>query len=162
MSVTLSYSSKISVSETLETNVPAATDKGVTHTGYDTTATLNATSTPAATKFAAFEKALSTGTATIDLTALVGTNGAAVDGSGLRVQAIKFRNKSTNANVMTLSKGASNGYDGLGASASITLSPGGEVLLLLKGAGAVIGGTNKNLDLAGTLTQVAEIGIILG
>ena len=162
MSVTLSYSSKISVSETLETNVPAATDKGVTHTGYDTTATLNATSTPAATKFAAFEKALSTGTATIDLTALVGTNGAAVDGSGLRVQAIKFRNKSTNANVLTLAKGSANGYDGLGASFSITLPPGGEVLVRTKAGGAVIGGTNKNLDLAGTGAQVAEIAIVMG
>jgi len=162
MSITVNYNSSVSVTETLETNVPACTDKIVTHTGYNNTANVNAASAPPATKAALFEQPLTDGAATIDLTALVGTNGAAVNGTGLRVQFIKFRNKSTNANVLTLSQGAANGYDGLGASFSVTLPPGGEVLLRTKDAGTDIGPTNKTLDLAGTGAQVAEIAIVMG
>ncbi len=162
MSVSLNYTSKVLATETLETNVPAANDKQVSHNGYDTTATANGSSTPPVSKCAYFEKALSGGAASIDLTALVGTNGAAVDGTGLRVQFLKVRNKSASAANITISKGASNGYDGFGSSFSLTLKPGAEALLRSLDGGTDIGGTNKTLDLAGTGTDVAEVAVILG
>jgi hypothetical protein len=162
MSVSVNYTSKILTTEVLETNVPAANDKSLQHNGYDTVEARTAASSPPVSKCAFFEKALAAGVATIDLTALVGSNGAAVDGSGLRVQFVKFRNKAANGNVMTLSKGAANGYDGLGASFSVTIPPGGEVLVRAQDGGTDIGGTNKTLDLAGTLTQIAEMAIVLG
>jgi len=162
MSVSLAYKAEVGVTEVLSTNVPAGTDKTVTHTGYNTTKTLNGTSSPPATKVAAFEQALTGGAATIDLSALVGTNGATVVGTGLRVQAVKFRGKSDNANPITVAKGASNGYDGFGASFSITLDPGAEVTILPDDAGSDIGSGNKNLDVSGTGTQVLECIIVLG
>jgi hypothetical protein len=170
MSVAINYTSKITATEQLETNMPAANDKQVQHNGYDTAATANATSVPPVAKCAFFQKALVGGAATIDLTALVGSNGAAVDGTGLRVQFIKFRNKSSNAagHVMGLSKGTPNGYDGLGGGEgsagdfTVSLLPGGEVLICTKDCGADIGPTNKTLDLMGVGTDVAELAIALG
>ena len=114
MSVTLTLTSNITAVETLETNVPAAaaTKRRVTHDQFNTTSELNAASTPPVTKVAALQAALTAGAATVDLTSLTGTNGATVDGTGLRVQAMKLRNPSTNANAITVVEGASNGYDG--------------------------------------------------
>ena len=91
MAVTATYDAKCSVTETLATNVPAAqgSNANVTHTGFNTSATLTSSSSPAASKVAAFQQSLSTGTATVDLTSLTGTNGASVDGTGLMVQIIK-------------------------------------------------------------------------
>ena len=162
MSVTVNYTSKMLTTEVLETNVPAAGDKSVQHNGYDTVATASASTTPPVAKCAFFEKALVAGAASIDLTALLGTNGATVDGTGLRVQFLKFRNKATNADPMTLSKGVANGYDGLGAAFSVTLPPGGEALVRAVDGGSDIGSANKTLDLAGVGTEAAEMGIVLG
>jgi len=162
MSVSVNYTSKVLTTEILEANMPAAGDKTVQHNGYDTVATASGSTTPPVSKCAFFEKALVAGAASIDLTAMVGSNGAAVDGSGLRVQFIKFRNKATNGSPMTLSKGASNGYNGLGASFSVAVPPGGEVLVRAQDGGTDIGAANKTFDLSGTGTDVAELAIVLG
>ena len=162
MSVTVSYASTLTVSEILATNVADMSDKTVVHSGYNSSGTYNAASSPPSTTVAAFEQALSSGTATIDLRALLGTNNIAVDGNGLRAQFIKFRNKSTNANPITIAKGASNGYDGLGAAFSIALAVGAEFLMKLNDGGNDIGATNKTLDLTGTGAQVLECEIVMG
>jgi len=164
MSVTVTYLAKVTAVETLETNVPAAAaaNRKVTHSLFDTSKTLDGSSTPPATLVAAFEKALAAGVATIDLRALVGTNNVPVDGNGLRVQVLRIRAKSTNANPITIAKGASNGYDGFGAGFSLTLAPGAEQQLFTNDGGGDISGTNKTLDLTGTLTQALEVEIILG
>jgi hypothetical protein len=162
MSVTLNYTSKINSTEVLEANMPAATDKTVQHGGYDTVVQANGSSSPPVSKCAYFEKALSGGAATIDLTALPGANNATVDGTGLRVQYLKFRNKSANTHKLTLSKGATNGYDGFGASFSLELAPGGEQLVRAVDNGSDIGASNKTLDLSGTGTEIAEFAVVLG
>ena len=162
MSVSVNYTSKVLTTEVLEANVPAANDKTVQHNGYDTVLSVSGSSMPPVTKCAFFEKALVAGAASIDLTSLVGTNGAAVSGTGLRVQFLKFRNKATNANPMTLTKGAANGYDGLGTAFSVALPPGGEALVRAVDGGSDIGSANKTLDLAGVGTEVAELAIVLG
>lgn len=164
MSVDLTYSSLLTAKETLSVNVPAADVKKrvVTHDLYNTVSTLNSGTVPPATDMAAFEKALVAGAVTIDLTALTGTNGRVVDGTGLRVQALKFRNKSVNAATLKLKKGGTNGYDGFGALFSITLAPKAEVMILNEDAGGDISSTNKTLDLTGTDVEVGEFEIILG
>jgi hypothetical protein len=162
MSIQLAYTSKILATETLESNVDLSSDKTVSFNGLDTVRTLNETSTPPVAKGSYQDIPLVAGAKTLDLAALVGANSAAVNGTGLRVQTIKIRNKATNANAMTIAKGASNGYDGLGANFSITLVPGAEMLVLLNDGGTDIGATNKTLDVAGTLTQVVEVGIVMG
>lgn len=162
MSVRVNYNSSLTIRETLETNVPAASDAEILHNGYDTNAPLNSTSTPTATKCAVFAKALSAGAATIDLTALTGTNGVTIDGTGLEVVAAKFQNPSTNANNIQICFGASNAYLlGTNAAWKITLCPGDEYLGKFHNNPA-IDATHKNIDLAGTGSQTLNVEIVLG
>ncbi|MBM4043375.1 MAG: hypothetical protein FJ290_33220 [Planctomycetes bacterium] len=164
MPITATVTSNLTVVETLDGNRPFAADAKarVTHDVLNTSASLTSGSSPPGTKVAAFQKALAAGAGTIDLTALVGTNGLAVDGTGLRVQAVKVRNPATNANPITLSKGAANGYNGFGADFSLALAPGAHALLVPNDAGSDVGGANKNLDLAGTGTQALDVQVVLG
>jgi len=164
MSVIVTYQAKVSVAETLEANVPAtpSASRSVVHSAWDSTKTLKNDSTPPATKVAAFEQALTAGVATIDLTSLLGTNGAEVDGTGLRVQVLRLRAPATNGNPIVISVGASNGYDGFGEDFSLALAPGAEALLFSKDAGSDISGSHKTLDLAGTEVQVLQVEVVLG
>lgn len=161
MAVIVTYRSDCSVIETLTGNIDSlGTDKEVTHNAFNETKTLNSGSTPPATKVAAFIQALDAGAATIDLTALIGTNSAPVDGTGLKVQVLKFKN--LGANTISLTPGAVDGYDIFGSDFKVTLSQNQEVLLYGNDSTPDVGGTDKTLDLAGTTTQTCEIMIILG
>ncbi len=164
MSVALDYQTNITVRETIATNVPAAASNGaiITYSGFNKTSALTATTTPPVSKHAAFAKALSTGTATIDLTALTGTNGATVDGTGLKVQAFKFANPSTNANTITVTFGAATAYLLLGAAWKFILAPGQEVQGFGNSATPTISASLKNIDLAGTGSQILNCEIVMG
>jgi hypothetical protein len=163
MSARCSYSSIVTAKETLETNVDAASNPVVTHNGFNTEETLHATSTPPVTKVFYDTIALVAGAKTIDLTALAGTNGIAVDGTGLKVQQIKFRNRTSNA-AMTFTEGASNGYR-LGACTGWLMGVGAgvdEVGGLFRDTGPDIDGTHKTIDVAGTGTQSFDVAIWMG
>lgn len=163
MSVTVSAKMHNTIAETL-TGAPGAssTKKVVTHDSRNKTSVLNADSTPPATKCAVQSKALSAGTATIDLTAVAGTEGN-VDFSGLKLQVIKLRNPSTNANKITVTKGASNGY-GLtgGDSWTIPLAPGDEVMLMGNETWPDVAGGAKTIDLTGTAAQALDYEFVGG
>lgn len=162
MSVALSYSTALTVTE-VPSNVPFVnTQTALQHNGMNTSASLNAGTTPSVTAFAGFNKALSAGTASIDLTALTGTNGATVNLNGLRVVAIKFKAKGNNTGALTIAKGATNGYTGLGASFSITLPIGGETVFYGVAGAAAVSGTLKVFDLTGTGTDSVDVEIIGG
>lgn len=118
------YNLALTIRETLVVNVPAATRPILQHNGYNASATLKSDTTPPVTKAAVFSKALVAGVGTIDLTALVGTNNLAVDGTGLKVQAIKIKNPSTNTKVLLIKPATSNGYNLFGAAFQIILNPG--------------------------------------
>jgi hypothetical protein len=164
-SVAVAYAATCTVVETLDAtanpDIPLA-KRVLTHSDWNTVKTLNGASSPPATLVASFAAALSGGVLTLDLTALVGTNGIAVDGTGLRVQVLRLKNSATNGNPISVAKGSSNGYDGLGAAFKITLAPGAEALVFGNDAGSDIGGTNKTLDLAGTLVQALDVEIVIG
>lgn len=164
MSVAVTLAATVSVVETLPNNTPSAPDatRKVTHTGFNMSKSLNAASTPPATLMAAFEQALSSGAATIDLTALTGTNGATVNMNGLKVQAFKIKAKTTNANPITLTAGASNGIDLLGSSWSVTLQPGQEFLFYGNDATPDVASGDRTIDLAGTGTQAVEVIVVAG
>lgn len=162
MPVSAVYTSKVTVSEELADAYLSSSKKTIDHNGLDTSLTLNAGSSVPATKVASFEKAMSGGAGTIDFRALVGTNGGAVDGNGLKVQVIKLRNKSTNANAITIVPGASNGLNLFGAAFSITLSPGQEITAYLKDQGTDIDATHKTIDISGTSAQVLEVIVVMG
>jgi len=154
---------KTSVQQTFDTSAgPAAGTPKVTHATWDFKHSLSATSTPPFSKHAAFKQALTAGAATIDLTALTGFNGEAVDGSGLKVQVLKLRNPSTNANNITITPGAANGYDLMGAAMSLTLEPGDEVILFGLDTAPDIAAADKDLDLAGTGVQALDVEILMG
>jgi hypothetical protein len=116
--------------------------------------------TTGVTSAAVVTQALAAGAATMDLTALTGVNGLAVNGTGLRVKWAYFENPSTNANQIAIAEGAANGYDGFGAAFSLILTPGAYALIFTNDAGSDISGTKKNLDLVGTLVQ--ELTVVLG
>lgn len=164
MSVAVSYESTITTVETITTNVPAAStsDKTITHNGYNSSSSLTSVTTPPVTVCAYFSKALSTGAATIDLTALTGTNGATVDGTGLKVQCWKFKNPATNANTITVTFGASNPYLLGGAAFKWILSPGQEIQGYGNDATPDVGSGAKTIDLAGTGSQTLECSIVMG
>lgn len=164
MSVVVTYQSKVTVVETLTTNLPfaSANDKTVTHNGMDTSATLNSGSTPPATLIAAFQKALVAGVATIDLTALTGTNGAVVNFTGLKVQIAKFANPITNANPIVITFGAANPYLLGGAGFKHTLNPGDEVTYSNRDTAPDVAGGAKNIDISGTGTQALNVELVAG
>lgn len=91
--------------------------------GLDLEATYNASSSPPITTVGHGTITLAAGVGSIDLTAFSGTNGNE-SASGLKVQFIKFVAPSSNANVITIAEGASNGYALLGASFTFELLPG--------------------------------------
>ena len=163
MSVTVTYQSTITVVETLEGNAPAATDanKKVTHNAFNTSKSLTGASSQPVTKCAFFEQALAAGVATIDLTALTGTNGASVDMSGLKVQQIKFKNKAGN-NVVTIGEGALNGYELAGSGWQVALQAGQEFVIDGNDATPDVGAAAKEIDLAGTGTDEIEVSIVCG
>jgi len=135
----------------------------VTQAGFNTAQrTLKSDSSPPVTCGALFQQALTAGAATIDLTALDGLNDKAVNGTGLRVQLLRLKAPSSNANPITVAKGSSNGYDGFGSVFSVTLQPGAEVTILTNDAGSDIGAGNKTLDLTGIGSQALDVEIIMG
>lgn len=164
MSVSAVVDMNVTVTETLETNVGglSSTARSVTHNGYNSSRTINSGSAQPATKVASFEKDLSGGAATIDLTSITGTNGATVNLNGLKVQAFKVKAKSANANPITLTEGASNGYELLGASWTIILQPSQEVLVWGHDSTPDVSGTTKTIDMSGTDTQGVEIIVVAG
>ena len=164
MSITVSYNSQLTVVETLEGPYVSSSDSTVTTNGLNTTVERTASTTQPVTKYSAFLKALSGGTGTIDLTSLpdAGGNAGAVTFSGLKLQFVKFINPSTNANAITIAKGASNGHTGLGSSFSITLQPGGEYLWKGNDNTTDVGGSDKTFDLSGTGSQSLQVELVAG
>lgn len=140
----------------------AANDKGVTHSGFNISKSLSASTTPPATKTAYFSQAMTDGAATIDLTGLPGTNAGVVSLSGLKVQSLLLENPSTNANAISIEPGASNGYDIFGSDFKVTLQPGQSALFYGNDATPDVGSSDKTLDIAGTGTQSLKVGIVAG
>lgn len=155
------YASSVTTIETVSLTAAAAESAtpSLTHSGYNTTADLSPTSTPAVSKTSYFSKALVAGAGTIDLTALPGPGGTQ-DFTGLKVQMIKFKNDA--ANTITVSQGAANAYTLLGATWSIAVHAGAEVTIKLNATAPAVSGTVKNIDLAGTLTQELKVVIWAG
>jgi hypothetical protein len=131
------------------------------HSGYDVTANLTASSTPDVTKAGYGTKAMTAGAATLDLTVLT-LQDAAVTITALDPRAILFTAASGNAGAITIVKGASNGYDGLGAAFSLTLEAGQSAMFYLGATGNAVSGTNKTFDLSGTGTDSITYGIVAG
>ena len=144
-----------------------ASNANLVHNQYNDGGTLNGSTTPPVTKTASFHQALSGDSATIDLTALVGSNAGAVSGSGLKVQWIKFKAVvaagTNNSNVINIAVGASNGYELMGANFDVALQPGQMFAFYGNDAAPDVSGTDLAIDLAGTgSTDGVEVTICMG
>ncbi len=158
----VSYKSQITTTETITVGDPAATGSAdLTHSGFDTSANLTPTSTPAADTPVYQTFALSSGAVTIDLTNLVGPGGAAVSQNGKKGRLIRFSNPAGNASI-TVAKGATNGFTGMGAAFSVTIPGGGDVTFYDGGNGGTVGSGSKTLDVTGTGSQSFNVTVIGG
>lgn len=164
MSSTISVRTVKAVTVTETFSDASSGDNTATWTTDNTDATLNASSSVPVTKHANFNKTLSTGAGTIDLTALPGiTADETVNGTGLKVQKLMLTNPNTNANKMTISQGASVAYRLDGATNwSVVLGPGQSCLFELDEGAEDIGASHKNIDIAGTGSQILHCRIVMG
>lgn len=163
MSVSVTYAATCTVRETLASNTGSASDSSrvITHDAYNESATLSATSTPPATTCAHFLLTLSAGAATVDLRALTGTNGAAVDLNGLKIQVVRVKN--LGANSMTVKVGATNGHTGIFAATNgHPIQPSGHVQCFSNDTGDDVDATHKTWDVTGTGSQTSEWTIVAG
>lgn len=160
MAVTANINLLVSVQETF--NADALVNQVLTHAGYNLTGLqLDANSTPAVTKCSFQDYALSGGTKTIDLTALLGVNDAVQDCTGLKLQFLVFLNPAGNAD-MVISGEGTNGYS-LGAARTIN---GGAItcrdVMYVPNALGTVGSGAKNLVVTGTGSQTFSLGLLLG
>ena len=156
---TLQYATQLTVTEILAGNVVGLSDKLVKHTTLNKSELLDSTTTPPVTLVVSNAQA---GSGTIDLTSMVGTNDTAVDGSGLKVQAAKFANPSTNANAITVKFGASDAYLLGGAAWTFILEPGMEIVAYGNDATPDIAAGAKDIDVAATGVQPLNYTIVMG
>lgn len=161
MSVTTSWALTVNTNETLGTDVDAAGAPVITHNDFSTNGNLSAATTPPATLVAYETVALVAGAATIDLTALTGTNGIAVDGTNLKVQVFKIKNKTGNA-AMTFVEGAATGYLLMGSGWKVILLAGQEQQFVGNDATPDITALLKHIDVSGTGTEEFELSVIMG
>lgn len=165
MAVTLKYAHQATVEETITVGTPFAKDSlaKVTHNLLNQSGTLNASSTPPVTKVGSDEDVeIYGGIATIDLTDLIGTNGAAVDGTGLKVQHILIVANEDNYDPITVEPGASNGYELKGASWSEDLDPGDIFQLTKIDTAPDVASGAKNIDFTGTDGDTFSYIVVLG
>ena len=162
MPITVAYAATASVVETLPNNTgsAAAASRVVTHSEYNEGAQYTSASTPPVTLVAEFLLTLTTGAATIDLRTLTGTNGAVVDGNGLKVQIVRIKN--LGANNMTFKGGSSTPHNMFTVTTGQVVFPGGHLMIFSNDNGDDIDATHKFWDVEGTGAQTAEITIIMG
>ena len=152
------------------TSLPAATGGGATlrHNQFSVgeitfeSSAQGAAIPEAITKGMAFKKALSAGAATIDLTSLIGTLGDSESFSGLKVQGVLFYAPTSNADPITLTEGASNGYELMGDGWKATLKGGQSLLFRGFEKTPDVGGSAKTIDVSGTGTQEIYVVICAG
>jgi hypothetical protein len=160
----VTYQSVLTLVETLATGVPAqAANQTITQTGFNKSLSLTGTSTPNTKKGCCANVVLSSGVATIDMTSLTGSGGGALSISGSKGRFFRFQAPVSNGAGITVSKGASNGFAGVGAAFSVLIPPGGEFMWYDGGNGTAVDGTHKTFDLAGTgSTDNLNVEIVAG
>ncbi len=147
MSISATAVANLTVVETLAIDVPFAAAPAITHNGLNATLKLSGATTPAGSAVAAIAVPLVAGAATIDLTAMAGTNALAVDGTGLQIQAVMIQNPEGNLHPLVVAPAGTDGYALFGAGSQLALNPGEQLLWLGNAALPAIGPTAKFLSL---------------
>lgn len=161
MAISVAWAATCTVSETIGTNTDSLNANSqaatLTHSEFNEAGTLNSSTSVPVTKHAQFVATLSAGALTINLASLTSTNGALVDGTGLKLQILRIKN--LGANAMTFAEGASNGY---AIGSSIVVQPGGISFDFFNESLPDIASGDRTIDIAGTGAQAAEISIVMG
>jgi hypothetical protein len=146
--------------ETLSTGVAGASDAIIKHDLYKLVETLKAGTTVPVTKIVSGIQTLSSGTLTIDLTALTGANGS-VDATGLKLQSLFIKN--LGAATLEVDVGSSNGYNlGNNAANEFHLAAGCSAMFFYADTCPDVGSGAKNIDLVGTSAQTSQWVMIFG
>ncbi len=136
--------SQLSVSEQLET---ASIDQTVNHQRLDEIVSFRPTSDTVTTDVDNVYSATLSSGSTIDLTSLTNTLGDAMDLTGGRIVAIKFKNTATTgSDVVNITEGASNPYPLWGSTYSIDLAPRQSVLYKCDTALVDVDASNLGID----------------
>jgi len=136
-------------------------DDQVTHNLEDVIK-LHSGSTPDAELVYSGNVALTIGAATLDLKDITNAEGDTIVTEGKTIRAIKVKATSTNANALTLTEGASNGYELFGDGWTIALEAGDHFLAYLGSNAPAISDTVKTIDLSGTGAQSVDVIIVFG
>lgn len=130
----------------------------------DNRKTLHAGSTPPATKVWSDKITLSSGTATIDLTALTGAFAAAVTFAGLKIQAAHFAADSNNTERLKIAQGGSEPYYIFGWDGdSVTLFPGEETLARRKNTLQIVGALWRKITITSAdADAIIDIHLVAG
>lgn len=165
MSSTISVRSRSELSVTETFSGAEAGDPTATFAPQNTDVVLTASTSVPVTKHAEYDLAMSSGTASINLAALPGkTVDETIVGTGLKLQKLIVKNKSTNANKITVAKGASNGYglSSAGDTWSIVLNPSQSARFDLDEGGPDVASGERLIDVTGTGSQVLSVQAVLG
>lgn len=107
-------------------------------------------------------QALTDGTATIDLLSLADTEGNTIATTGKKVRAIMISPTDGNTGAVTLTEGASTGYELGGNTWSLALSDGDWALIYLGASAPTISASLKYIDISGTGTESIDLIILFG
>ena len=163
MSVVTTLQATCTVTETLDDSVASASTPVIVHDNFNVNLTLNATSDAPATNVIGLSQALTAGAATIDLTSLTQSGGGTFDATGLKLQVFQLKNGTGNAGAVTISDGASNGYNLFGdASGQVTCGVGGHIQWYQHDKLDDVGASDAEIDLSGTGTDSFDIIMVFG
>lgn len=137
------------------------TQSTITHTGLNLSETNNADSEAGqeVTAFAQGQVVMAAGAATLNLAAAPGTF-ANVNLTGKYPRRMILRAPEDNADEITVAVGAANGCDCFGDDFSVTLRPGGRVMLDARGT--AVAADNRTFDVSGTGTDAVDVMVTAG
>jgi hypothetical protein len=165
MAVTAEIVMQLTAAQTLA-GVGVAVGTKVIQSGLNSRVSLSGDTVPPLTKVSFLSKTLAAGAGTIDLTSLPDVNNiaAAVDFTGLKLQSMIIQTPSANTAAIVLSKAASNGYglDSGGATWTLPVPPGSKLLITFNDNLPDVGGSAKNITLAGSGTDSLTMGMVAG
>lgn len=156
------------VSETPQGTPACASDTIVNKDLNPAAASYSPSTTVPVSKYSGVEYTLAgsaTGEATIDLTALAGSQGD-IDGTGLRVQGLRIQIPSTNAGGVTIGPGDTDAYEPFGTGNSLELPIGARADFWFADQLWDVMGTSgtdpKNIKLSGEVDDTVYVEILMG
>ncbi len=163
MSTSAPYDFRCEATETIELSGDNFDDPTIKH-DFAVSGTLNASSTPPATKSWSDQRTLSGGTDTLDLEALVQAGLSNINMTGLKVQLIKIFAASANTAVLVVKDGTTNGYNIFGdASGQVSIPAGGTVMLFGNDGLQDIAASDSEIDITSTdADAIYDILIVAG